>query len=51
METVLALAVIIALLTLTIAAVLFLGRRHIYRQMDDIAEVAKVRSSSRSRPE
>jgi hypothetical protein len=44
-------AVIAAPLTLAALALLFFGRRHIYRQMDDIAEAAKARSSTRSCPQ
>jgi hypothetical protein len=51
METILALAILLAPLTLAAQALLFFGSRHIHRQMDDIAEAAKVRSSTRPRPE
>jgi hypothetical protein len=40
-------AVIAAPLTLAALALLFFGRRHIYRQMDDIAATANTRSSTR----
>ncbi|HET7239393.1 MAG TPA: hypothetical protein VFI76_10210 [Terrimicrobiaceae bacterium] len=43
--TILDFAVIAAPLTLAALALLFFGRRHIYRQMDDIAEAAKARSA------
>jgi hypothetical protein len=49
MNTILDFAVIAGPLTLAGLAVLFFGRRHIYRQMDQIAEAAKARSSTRSR--
>jgi len=41
-------AVIAAPLTLAALALLFCGRRHIYRQMDDIAAAANTRSSART---
>jgi hypothetical protein len=49
MKTIIDSAVIAAPLTFAALALLFFGRRHIYRQMDQIAEAAKARSSTRSR--
>ena len=51
METILVLAILLAPLTLAVLALLFFGSRHIHRQMDDIVESAKVRSSTWPRPE
>jgi hypothetical protein len=51
METNLALAILLAPLTLGTLALLLFGSRHIHRQMDDIVGAAKVRSSARPRPE
>ena len=42
-------AVIAVPLTFAALALLFFGRRHIYRPMDQVAEAAKARSSTRSR--
>ncbi|HEY5777782.1 MAG TPA: hypothetical protein VIT00_03545 [Terrimicrobiaceae bacterium] len=49
MKTIIDFAFIATPLTFAGLALLFVGRRHIYRQMDQIAEAAKVRSSTRSR--
>ena len=46
--TILDFAVIAAPLTLAALALLFFGRRHIYRQMDDIAAAANALSSAPS---
>jgi hypothetical protein len=51
METILVLAILLAPLTLAALALLFFDSRHIHRQMDDIGESAKVRSSTWPRPE
>jgi hypothetical protein len=45
--TILEFAVIAAPLTVAALALLFFGRRHIYRQMDEIAVAAKARLSKR----
>jgi hypothetical protein len=49
MKTLIDSAVSAAPLTFAALALLFFGRRHIYRQMDQVAEEAKARSSTRSR--
>ena len=49
MKTIIDFATVAAPLTFAALALLFFGRRHIYRQMDQVVEAAKARSSTRSR--
>ena len=51
METVLALAIIVAPVTLAALGLLFFGSRNIHRQMDDTVDATKVRPPTRTSPE